>query len=272
MPRQPSRPAIPRGTGPLALLVLLIVVGVTLPSLLSAQDLNDEFRRQVQRGSFRYAETLLGNPEVDPNDPDDDGNVALMIAAEGNAPELVTLLIKAGVNLDAQNNDGETALIQAVRRGRVEAARLLLMAGADLTIRDARGLTARDWAVENNRTYLAQIIGIASRPSVANVIVSEKPVMSESAHLEPPTVIDDTPPLYTHGAFERGIEGRVVLRVIIRKDGSVGAMRIHQSLDSDLDRAALTAVRKWKFEPATVDGDPINVLADIEVDFHLEQS
>jgi TonB family protein len=246
--------------------------GLALPSFVGAQDLNDEFRRQVERGSFRYVETLLGNPEVDPNDPDEDGNVALMIAAEGDAPELVTLLIKADVNLDSQNNAGETALILAVRRGRVEAARLLLMAGADLSIRDSRGLSALDWAVEHKRTYLAQIIGIASRPSAANVIVSERPVTSGSAHLEPPKVIDETPPLYTEGAFERGIEGRVVLRVIIRKDGSVGAMRIHQSLDSDLDRAAIAAVEQWTFEPATIDGDPINVLADIEVDFHLQQS
>lgn len=243
-----------------------------LPGLASGQDLNDEFRRQVERGRFRYAETLLGNPEVDPDDPDENGNVALMLAAEGDAPELVTLLIKAEVNLNLQNNAGETALILAVRRGRVDAVRLLLMAGADISIRDAQGSSALDWAVDRNRTYLAQIIGIAGRPSDANIILSEKPVTSGSAHLELPSVIQDTPPLYTEGAFERGIEGRVVLRVIIRKDGSVGAIRIHQSLDSDLDRAAIAAVALWEFEPATVDGEPINVLADIEVDFKLEHS
>ena len=62
-----------------------------------------------------------------------------------------------------------------------------------------------------------------------------------------------------------------MLRVIIRKDGSVGAIRIHQSLDSELDRAAIDAVESWTFEPATIDGDPINVLADIEVDFAMER-
>ncbi len=252
--------------------IVLATLSIALPVLASTQDLNDEFRRQVERGSFRYAETLLENPEVDPNDPDERGNVALMIAAAGDAPELVTLLIKAEVNLDLQNDDGETALIVAVQRGRVEATRLLLMAGADLSIQDSRGSTALDWAHERDRTYLAQIIGIAGRPSAANVILSERPVTLGSEHLEPPSVIRDTPPLYTEGAFERGIEGRVVLRVIIRKDGSVGAMRVHQSLDSDLDRATIEAVELWEFEPATIDGEPINVLADIEVDFRLERS
>lgn len=194
-----------------------------------------------------------------------------MFAAEGDSPEIVTLLIKAGADLNTRNNDGETALIAAVKRGHVETTRLLLMAGADVKIRDAEGRSALDWAEDRNRTYLAQIIAIAGRPSAANVILSERPVMTGTEHLEPPRVVEDTPPLYTESAFDRGIEGRVVLRVIIRKDGSIGAVRVHQSLDSELDSAAITAVRSWTFEPATVDGDPINVLADIELDFQIER-
>ena len=251
--------------------ILLGLLSVLLGAPVSAQDPSAELRRQVRRGAFQDAETLLENPDVDPDARDGRGFTALMFAAKGKTPEIVTLLIKAEVDLNLQNNDGETALVVAVKRGRVDAARLLLMAGADLSIRDTEGFTAFEWATKRDRTYLAQIIGIASRPSVANIILSEKPVMTGSEHLEPPRVVEDTPPLYTKGAFDRGIEGRVVLRVIIRKDGSVGAIRIHQSLDGDLDRAAIAAVQIWKFEPATIDSDPINVLADIEVDFQIQQ-
>lgn len=237
----------------------------------SAQDPSAEFRREVQRGDYADAETLLSNPKVDPDAQDGRGFTALMLAAEGDTPELVTLLIKAGVKLDLQNLEGETALIVAVKRGRVVASRLLLMSGADISIRDTEGFTALDWARKRDRTYLAQIIAIASRPSAAKVILSERPVTTGTEHLEPPRVVVDTPPLYTEGAFERGIEGRVVLRVIIQKDGTVGAIRVQESLDGDLDRAAIAAVENWKFEPATIDGDPINVLADIEVDFEIRQ-
>jgi TonB family protein len=236
-----------------------------------AQDPSAELRREVRRGNYHESQALLSNPEVDPDARDARGYTALMFAAERDAPELVTLLIKADADLDIQNNDGETALIIAVRRGRVDASRLLLMAGADVTIRDSRGRTALDWARDRDRTYLAQIISIASRPAVANVILSEKPVTTGTEHLEPPRVVAETPPLYTENAFDRGIEGRVVLRVIIRKDGTVGAIRVHQSLDGELDQAAIDAVASWTFEPATVDGDPINVLADIEVDFQIER-
>jgi TonB family protein len=237
----------------------------------SAQDPSAELRREVRRGDYADAETLLGNPKVDPDAQDGRGFTALMFAAEGDTPELVTLLIKADVDFNLQNREGETALIVAVKRGRVAASRLLLMSGADISIRDAEGFTALDWAQKGDRTYLAQIISIASRPSAAKVILSEQPVTMGTEHLEPPRVIEDTPPLYTKGAFDRGIEGRVVLRVIIQKNGSIGAIRIHESLDGDLDRAAITAVEKWKFEPATIDGDAINVLADIEVNFEIRQ-
>ncbi len=235
-----------------------------------AQDLSTQFRQHVRGGRYAAAEILLANPEVDPDAQDGRGYTALMFAAENDRPELVTLLIKANANLNLQNNDGETALIRAVMGGRVDGTRLLLMAGANVNILDQSGQSALDWAQQRNRPYIAHIISIASRPSVARIILSEKPVMLATESLEPPRVIRETPPLYSEGAFEQGIEGRVILKVIIRKDGSMGPIRIHESLDPDLDNAAVVAVSSWTFEPATIDGDPINVLADIEVDFALD--
>ena len=234
------------------------------------QDLDETLRKEVRDGHYEESQLLLGNPALDPDAADRDGYTALMYAARGNKPELVTLLTKALVNLNLQNNGGETALIIAVKRGRVDAARLMLMAGADTTVLDRRERTALDWARERDRTYLAQIILIASRPNEARVFLTERPVTLETELLIPPELIEDTPPLYTESAFNRGVEGRVILRIIIRKDGSIGAIRLHQRLDNGLDGAALSAVRTWKFKPASVDGAPINVLADVEVDFTLQ--
>jgi TonB family protein len=194
-----------------------------------------------------------------------------MYAARAEQPELITLLLKAGAALNLVNDDGESALIVAVKRRNVGGARRLLMAGADTSLRDSRGKTALDWAEEENRTYLAQIIRIASRPNRARVTVAEKPVQLGSESLAPPRVLRETPPLYTERAFDRGVEGRVVLKVIVRKDGSIGPVRIHRSLDPDLDEAAAEAVRTWVFEPARADGEPVNVLIDVEVDFLIQR-
>jgi len=234
-------------------------------------DLDEELRKEVRAGHYALAEKLLENAEVDPDSKDAEGWTALMYAARSETPHLVQLLLKAEAALDLPNRDGETALVVAVKRGNVDAARQLLMAGADVTPKDTRGRTALDWAEADDRTYLSQIIRIASRPSVARVTVAEKPIDIGSEPLVPPRVVKETPPLYTKNAFDRGIQGRVVLKVIIRKDGSIGPVRVDQSLDDELDEAAAEAIRKWQFDPARVNGEPINVLTSIEVDFIIQK-
>jgi TonB family protein len=234
-------------------------------------DLDEALRREVRAGNYKLAEKLLENPEVNPNSTDAEGFTALMHAARSDEIHMVPLLLKSKATLDLVNRDGETALIIAVKDGNVEAARQLLMAGADVSPKDGRGRTALDWAEADNRTYLSQIIRIAGRPSASRVTVAEKPVDIGSDTLVPPKVVKETPPLYTKSAFDREIEGRVVLKVIIRKDGSIGPLRVDQHLDDGLDEAAVEAVRKWQFAPARVKGEAINVLINIEVDFIIQK-
>lgn len=251
----------------------MLVTAVFLSALLTAasEDLDERLHREVRNKDFSNVERLLSNPAVDIDGYDRKGWTPLMYAARGDGPELVTLLVGAGAKLDLQNTDGETSLIVAVKRGRVEGTRRLLMAGAGLDLLDRERRTALDWAENRKRTYLAQIIRIASQPSVARVIVTERPGLLGSEHLDPPKVVNEVPPLYTERAFKRGVEGRVVLKVIIRKDGTVGPIRVHESLEVGLDSAAIEAVQNWTFEPATVDGEPINVLADVEIDFAIDR-
>jgi TonB family protein len=248
---------------------LLLFLGIAVIG--QSVDLDEELRREVRAKHYQLAERLLSNAEVNPDSRDSEGWTALMYAARSENQDLVVLLLKAGAALDLVNQDGETALVLAVKRGNVEAARQLLMAGADVKPKDARGRTALDWAEADDRTYLSQILRIASRPSVARVTVAEKPIDVGSEPLVPPRVVKETPPLYTKNAFDRGVEGRVVLKVIIRKDGSIGPVRVDQSLDHELDEAAAEAIRKWQFDPAKVRGEPINVLTNIEVDFIIQK-
>jgi TonB family protein len=247
---------------------ILLILAFTA---LQAADFNEALRKEIREGNYAVAEKLLENPEVDPDSRDGQGWTALMYAARSDQAELITLVLKAGAAVNLVNDDGDSALIVAVKRGNVEGARRLLMAGADTSLRDSRGKTAFDWAEEENRTYLTQIIRIASRPSVARVTVAETPVQLASETLTAPRVVKETPPLYTEKAFDRGLEGRVVLKLIVRKDGSIGPLRIHQSLDPDLDSAAMEAVRNWVFEPARADGEPVNVLIHVEVDFFIQK-
>lgn len=56
-----------------------------------------------------------GNPLVDINAKDKDGNTALLIAAKGENIENMRLLLSKGADVNAQNNDKETALLIAVK-------------------------------------------------------------------------------------------------------------------------------------------------------------
>lgn len=66
------------------------------------------------------------------------------------------------------------------------------------------------------------------------------------------------------------MEGRVVLRVAVSAEGAPLQVDIHQSSGfGALDRAALKAVRRWRFSPATRDGAPTEGVVHAPVVFRL---
>lgn len=68
----------------------------------------------------------------------------------------------------------------------------------------------------------------------------------------------NTPPPYPGMARRMGDEGEVRLDVHVGADGRVTDIRLRQSSGSALlDRTAIDTVRKWRFKPATVDGQPV---------------
>jgi TonB family protein len=77
-------------------------------------------------------------------------------------------------------------------------------------------------------------------------------------------------PPYTDEARDARIEGIMLLKAVIRKDGSVTNVQVIRGLGYGLDeRAVETIARKWRFQPGTKNGQPVNVLATIEVAFKL---
>jgi len=85
-----------------------------------------------------------------------------------------------------------------------------------------------------------------------------------------PRYNENTPPIYPSVARRRGYEGVALISAEILVDGSVGALEIKMSSGHNiLDRSALKAVRKWKFEPARRMGDPVIMRVDVPVRFVL---
>jgi len=74
---------------------------------------------------------------------------------------------------------------------------------------------------------------------------------------------------YTDDARRRAIEGDVVLEIVVKRDGSVGQVRVLNSLGGGLEQKAVDAVRQWKFSPATRYGTAVDVVVEVAVGFKL---
>jgi protein TonB len=75
---------------------------------------------------------------------------------------------------------------------------------------------------------------------------------------------------YPADALRNGDSGTVLLRVTIGPDGVPHGVALARSSRSrSLDRAAMSAVRTWRFKPAMRDGQPVAATVQIPVSYNL---
>jgi periplasmic protein TonB len=87
--------------------------------------------------------------------------------------------------------------------------------------------------------------------------------------IEPPRLLREVKPQYTEEARQRGIQGQVVLEIVVRSNGAVGDVRVLRGLGYGLDRRAIEAVQQWRFSPAKRKGTPVDVMVEVDVEFKL---
>jgi TonB family protein len=87
--------------------------------------------------------------------------------------------------------------------------------------------------------------------------------------IEPPRLLREVKADYTEDARLRRLTGDVVLEIVVRRDGTVGDVKILQGLGGGLNERAVQAVRQWRFAPARRQGAPVDVLVEVAVEFKL---
>lgn len=103
----------------------------------------------------------------------------------------------------------------------------------------------------------------------------EKPTSMEVADLPPvmdydapPRPIKITRPRYPVEAFDKKIEGTVLVEILIGSTGRVVSARVIQSVPL-LDEAAATTACQWIFEPAVKDGRQVPTIAHAPIAFRI---
>lgn len=87
--------------------------------------------------------------------------------------------------------------------------------------------------------------------------------------IEPPRLLREVKADYTEEARQRRITGDVLLEIVVRRDGTVGDVKVLQGLGSGLNDRAVAAVRQWRFSAARRQGTPVDVIVEVAVEFKI---
>ena len=81
-------------------------------------------------------------------------------------------------------------------------------------------------------------------------------------------IVKKVQPVYPPQARLIRLEGIVELQANISKSGSISSVK-QLSGDPVLGRAAMDAVRQWKYKPYFLNGEPVEVETQVTVNFKL---
>jgi len=113
-----------------------------------------------------------------------------------------------------------------------------------------------------NRTWKELETGIKTEQTT----VAEKPQAQVPAEVMEKLLIHRVEPVYPPEARRASLQGVVVLDVVVGRDGSVTSLRALNGPEV-LARAAMDALRWWKFEPYRVNGEPVIAETTVAVEF-----
>ncbi|MCY3845008.1 MAG: energy transducer TonB [Acidobacteria bacterium] len=208
------------------------------------------------------------------------------VATAEEAPEGRTWRVRAmttagsGVSVFGQASEVE-ATPRLLDDGRV-ALRLRVVAFRATGAADVAIQASLDVALENGTPTIVAEAANPANDSVVTVEVTatvlDRPADESAARpvepirvggdVPPPRRTHDVPPVYPAGARAARAQGVVILEATIGPTGEVVDIEVLRSVP-ELDEAAVTAVRQWRYEPTLVDGVAVPVLMTVTVNFTL---
>ena len=100
--------------------------------------------------------------------------------------------------------------------------------------------------------------------------VAKDTIMTEETADSKPTATYRAPIEYPEAAYKNGVEGYVVMHLLIAKDGSVQMAKVLESEPEGVfDNSVLAEIQDWRFAPARYKGESVAVWVKQKVSFTL---
>jgi TonB family protein len=94
-------------------------------------------------------------------------------------------------------------------------------------------------------------------------------IAGSSKEVTHPGTIYSANPEYSETARKLKYQGTCILGLIVGADGIPLSVWITRPAGEGLDEKSIEAVKRWRFQPATKDGEPVAVFLNVETTFHL---
>lgn len=109
--------------------------------------------------------------------------------------------------------------------------------------------------------------GQGPQPSAAPAATTQR--IRVGGNVQMAQLVRQAHPEYPADLQAAGVQGVVRLRAIISKDGTVLHAQVINTVDSRLAQLALDAVNQWVYQPTLLNGEPVEVITTIDIDFTL---
>jgi protein TonB len=106
---------------------------------------------------------------------------------------------------------------------------------------------------------------------VERAVVPPEPIVPVRLHpgMTAPVKVVDAAPVYPPIARTAHVQGVVILEAVLDVEGRVDSVRVLRSI-ALLDQSAVDAVKRWRFTPALLNGQPVSVVMTVTVNFTLQ--
>jgi protein TonB len=118
------------------------------------------------------------------------------------------------------------------------------------------------------RTRFAVPVAIAI-VALLGVTMAAQQAVRVGGNIQAPHPVKHVDAVYPEEAKAAGVSGVVIIELTLATDGTVADANVLRSIPM-LDQAALDAVRQWEYEPTLLNGEPVQVILTVTVNFSLQ--